>query len=140
MKIVCSEGKTSIIVTFNGIVKKPVSPVKIVYAGNSISVPGKWDTGASMSCISLSTIKNLCLPPVGRAPVNTANGGRTANLYIFGLDIGNGIHFEELVACDGDIDGQNVGILIGMDVISNGDFLLQNSSGDTELYFKINNP
>lgn len=140
MDIVCSNGVTSIAYQFGSIVRKPVTQVTIGFGSTSINVDGKWDTGASLSCISLSTVARLGLISTGRILINTANGNSTTDLYMIDLSICKDISFNQLVACSGDIDGQGIGILIGMDVISRGDFLLENNSGQTKLYFRINNP
>lgn len=95
---------------------------------------GIWDTGATVSVISRQLAETLGLKPVSFGFSNTANGRMPNNIYYLGLGLPNGVAIPNLRICDGNIPCD---LLIGMDVISCGDFHISNVNGKTVFTFRI---
>lgn len=100
------------------------------------SVRALWDTGASVSVISKEVSRNLGLEAKGCAQLRYANGVEKSNVYKIDLELSRDIFFNDLFVreCDG---GGNFEMVIGMDIISRGDFKILNRSGKTFFEFEI---
>lgn len=86
-----------------------------------------WDTGATSTVISNNVVKALNLKPTGIKKVYHANGESNVYTYLICLMLPNGICFPSLAVSEGVLHGMDV--LIGMDVIGNGDFTITNKNG-----------
>lgn len=82
-----------------------------------------WDTGATSSMISADLAKELDLKPEGSVKVSGVHGVEDAKLYTIDLIFGTGFKIEKLQVSEA---GNNAGfdVLIGMDVISKGMFIV----------------
>lgn len=94
-----------------------------------------WDTGATRTGITLDVVQRLNLSPVGLGRNQTANGIRDCGVYMVNLRLPNGVVFTMLHVIDCILHGFDV--VIGMDVISRGDFAVTNSENRTLLSFQI---
>ncbi|MEH0154034.1 retroviral-like aspartic protease family protein [Limibacter armeniacum] len=94
-----------------------------------------WDTGASGTVISKRAAQMLNLKPVGRIQVNHANGTDIKNRYLVNLFLPNEIGFSLVSVTEGVLQGFD--LLIGMDVITRGDFSITNYEGKTTFSFRI---
>lgn len=95
-----------------------------------------WDTGATLSCISQRIADELQLKPLQVIKVYTATGAVQANTYFVGLVLPN--HFMTSVVAAGVPDmSDDVDIVMGMDVISKGDFSVTNVNKRTTFSFRI---
>lgn len=94
-----------------------------------------WDTGATGSVISKNLASELGLKYIDEVEVITANGKRTAKVYLVNISLPNKVRFLGVPVTDGDILG--VPFLIGMDIIGKGDFAVTHSDGNTCLSFQI---
>lgn len=101
----------------------------------AVEVRGIWDTGASGSAITAEIAGSLGLKPVSMVDVHTAGGIKPSNVYIVDLLLPNGIMIENVEVTEADMTTQ--GVLIGMDVITLGDFALTNLGGKTRFTFSI---
>ena len=97
----------------------------------------QWDTGATGTCISEETIKKYQLEPVGKTNIKTPSGSCILNTYIIDLILNNEIIFPNLKVIGSKIGAQGIDILIGMDVISSGDFAISNFDAKTQFSFRI---
>jgi len=95
---------------------------------------GVWDTGANSSSISEKAARMLDLTPVGCLDVETANGRRETPVYKIDILLPNNICVKGAYVTESDIAACDM--LVGMDVISLGDFLITNR-GRTEFTFRI---
>ena len=95
--------------------------------GKSCKATAIWDTGASRSCISPAIAKYLCLPVVGSSPNRTANGVMMSNIHVVDIAIGNVIFPKNSVSTPLLPDDM---VLIGMDLIGQGKFTVQNMDVD----------
>lgn len=96
---------------------------------------GIWDTGATHTMISRQVIETLKLFPINITAVMTADGERQSYTYLINLILQNKVIFPTLQAIEGHILGGDV--LIGMDVITQGDFAVTNKDGKTFYSFRF---
>lgn len=99
------------------------------------NIQALWDTGASVTTISASLASSLGLVPIGFENVAHAQGTGIAKVYKINVILPNGIEFCSLKVLEGNLSGFDV--LIGMDIIENGDFAITHSDGKTTFSFQI---
>ena len=96
-----------------------------------------WDTGATRTCVSEEVAKELELIPTGKEIINTPSGSSNQNTYLIDLLLPNGVVIGEMMILDAKIGNQKIDMLIGMDVITLGDFSVSNNNGKTYFTFRI---
>ena len=98
---------------------------------------GLWDTGASSSTINQRVVDECNLPQIGFAKVQTADGLRN-NSRVYGVNIylPSQVTIGGIRATVGDL-GSDLDVLIGMDVITMGDFAVTNAGGITVMSFQF---
>ena len=96
---------------------------------------GIWDTGATGSVITENVAKNLNLKPIGMTLVSTAGGQVLQNEYFVNIYLPNKIYVPNVKVTEGKLS--NIDILIGMDIISLGDFSVTNHEGKTVMSFRM---
>lgn len=94
-----------------------------------------WDTGAMRSVISTEVVKILGLLPVGQAKVYHTNGVSIVKTYLIDILLPNAIEFSAVLVTEGILGDTDV--LIGMDIISKGDFAVTGSNGKTKFSFQV---
>ena len=94
-----------------------------------------WDTGATSSSISKKVVDELKLPISGFGTNHTAGGVVTATIHKINIMLPMGVGIPSLTVSCSNLDGPDV--LIGMDVISKGDFAVTNVNGNTIFSFRI---
>lgn len=96
-----------------------------------------WDTGAMTSCISLKVVKELNLSPVGMIEVQAVGGAPVrCPVYLMDFRLSNGLVIGVVKTVGTDIAGADV--IIGMDIISQGDFaIFHDEQGDMNMSFVI---
>lgn len=94
-----------------------------------------WDTGASCSCISQNVVKSLNLSEIDQAISNTANGIRKAGVYLVNIYLPNKVVFPGVRVIDAKILGTD--ILIGMDIINQGDLAITHKKENTWMTFQV---
>ena len=107
----------------------PVPPPK------SLETKALWDTGATHSVIAKSTVDLLELKKTGEVMVSHAGGESRSSTYIVNFFLPNnvGLVGVPVIECP-EIMG-NVGAIIGMDIIGEGDFSITNPNGKTCVSF-----
>ena len=111
-----------------------VTSIASTRPGEKIVCDAIWDTGANASAISLNTARKLGLMPVQTAFFTTANGRCEMPMYMVDMILPNGYEIKDVM-----VSGLNLSIcdaLVGMDVITRGDFHLTNN-GNTVFKFAI---
>jgi len=95
-----------------------------------------WDTGATKSTIKQAVAEQLQLPLIRQAKIFGVGGAYDTGVYLASLFLPNGIVIPELelIGCDNSL---TCDMLIGMDIISLGDFLISNYDGKTVFSFVI---
>ena len=96
---------------------------------------GLWDTGASGTVISKAVVDKLDLKPVGKSKVFHANGESIVNVYAINLFLPNQVGFQFVKVTEGVLSGFD--LLIGMDIITTGDFSITNVGGKTTFSFRV---
>lgn len=98
---------------------------------------GLWDTGATNSVITEATALAMGLKPSGKTQSHTAGGVVSCNLYLVNLYLPNNVtaHGVQVTEMKETVGG--FGVLIGMDVISQGDFSITNVDGKTTFSFRM---
>ena len=113
---------------FNPLTKGVVPPAVIPFTAI-------WDTGATGSVIDKSVVDKLDLKPISKTKVYHAKGEGTSNVYAVNIFLPNQVAFQFVKVTEGDLKGANV--LIGMDIITTGDFSLTNVGGNTTFSFRV---
>jgi predicted aspartyl protease len=95
-----------------------------------------WDTGATSSAITKHVVDELQLPVVSRGTTTTAAGDISTTGHIIHLWMPHKVVITHCVANCVNLGVLNVDILIGMDVITRGDFSISNYEGKTIMSFR----
>ena len=111
-----------------GVIRGTESPVQT-------TCKALWDTGATNSMITDNVIKSLNLKPVTFATVYHAGGQSETAVYNVYIALPNNILIGPLQVIEGQLEG--VDVLIGMDIIGTGDFIVTNNPDHTELSYNI---
>lgn len=99
-----------------------------------------WDTGAQASCISESLAVELGLVPSGKKDIKGVKGGiQQCDVFRINIGLPNHVTFGNITAasCDDLSSDGKCRILIGMDIISQGDMAVSNINGETVLTFRV---
>ncbi|MDE7090632.1 MAG: retroviral-like aspartic protease family protein [Bacteroidales bacterium] len=94
-----------------------------------------WDTGAMRSVISTSVVRRLKLKPTGMTKIFHANGASVVHTYSVNILLPNNVFFSSLPVTEGLLNDTDV--LIGMDIISRGDFSITAANNRTKFSFQI---
>lgn len=93
-----------------------------------------WDTGATASAISKSVVQRVGLQPTGIARIHTAGGIHDCNTFFISIMLPNKVGFAAVRVSECELTGADV--LIGMDIIANGDFVITNYEGKTVFSYR----
>ena len=94
-----------------------------------------WDTGATISVVTESVVKEIGLERIDEVEQNTANGKRIAGVYLVNIYLPNRVAFPGIRVLDGDIFDTDM--LIGMDIITQGDLAITHKFKKTWLTFQV---
>jgi hypothetical protein len=135
----------SITVVYGGKTPSLVMPISICTAYDPIKTPKNnieakqynaiWDTGATGTCINKKIANDLNLKPIDVKKMNTVGGVIDSNIYIVNIIFLNGQMKVGVRVAEGIISGGDV--LIGMDIITDGDFVITNLNNQTVFSFQI---
>jgi len=125
---------------YSHIMKEIKTPVSICYSRNSnkeksIKIDALWDTGATHSILSPKIAKELVLSPVDNLYVGGINTEVSSDVVIVTITLPNGMTLSDRRFYVCNIPG--VEVIIGMDIISMGDFAITNARGKTMFSFVI---
>lgn len=133
--------ENALTISYNGIAGAIETPVSIInpFSGQSLDTKGIWDTGATDSVITKSAARKLGLKPISRAVVNGVHGAREVNVYFVYIYLNQGrIKISTNVTECEELSADNsTGMLIGMSVITLGDFCITNADGKTTMSFVV---
>lgn len=107
----------------------PANPSKVVNCG------ALWDTGATNSVITKRLAGELNLKPLTQTKVRHAQGADFVNVYLVNIALENGVGFSFIRVTEGVLEGFDV--LIGMDIITMGDYSITNVNNKTTFSFRI---
>ena len=100
-------------------------------------VKAQRDTGATGTCISKGLVQKLGLVPTGMIKVHTPSGVGLMNKYMVNLILNNEVRISNVTVMDSEIGNQGIDVLIGMDIITMGDFAVSNYVGRTQFSFRF---
>ena len=95
-----------------------------------------WDTGATNTVISRNLVGQLGLIPTGVITAQDANNSYQTSTYLVDIALPNGILIPDVRVTEAANLG-NYDLLIGMDIITLGDFAITNGLGNTWFSFRI---
>jgi hypothetical protein len=132
----------SLTIAGNGILRIIQSPCGISQAFDPQKIVGQpagtfqaiWDTGASATVITQKVIDQIGLKPMGMEINHTAMGPHKTEAYLVAVFLPNQVCFPSVRVTRGVILGTDM--LIGMDIITNGDFAITNLNGKTVCSFR----
>ncbi len=93
-----------------------------------------WDTGADTTIISSRIVKELNLQPYKAGGISGIGGATGSNVYLVHVLVPTGDFVTSVEVMENDF--QDIDVLIGMDVIVFGDFLITNKDGMTTFQFR----
>lgn len=93
-----------------------------------------WDTGATGSVISPNIVAVLGLTPVSHILSKSIHGIKWSPQYNVNILLPSGMVAKKVLAIEGDPIGCDM--LIGMDIISKGDFVYSYNDGATQFGFR----
>ena len=123
--------------THDEIVRRLQSKVHVCLGTENLEAEALWDTGATTTSISYDVVKNLNLQATGCMTIKTPSGSKVVNTYLVDIILPNNVRIIDIPVCDSDIGEQGLGVLIGMDIITKGDFMLTNYNNKTVFTFRV---
>ena len=128
----------SFIVTHYGELSKALDSY-IAVSGEAAMMPVRalWDTSSAQSCISNDVVK--LIDPIRKSKEKTASaeGDIVKEMFSISISISDEITFRDVTVEKKDLSEKGVDMLIGMDIISRGDFEVRNYNGLTQFAFRI---
>lgn len=95
-----------------------------------------WDTGATNSVITANVVAQCNLEPTGMTRVSTANGTHDTQTFFVSLWLPNHVIIPHMRVTLAQLESQGIDILIGMDVIGEGDFAVNCYNGKTSFSYR----
>jgi predicted aspartyl protease len=130
-----SEGSLLRVLKTNCGVCKAFNPLQGGQHPEIFQFVGLWDTGASGTVISKTVVDKIGLKPIAKSKVFHADGNSIVNVYAINLFLPNQVAFQFVKVTEGVLSGFD--LLIGMDIISAGDFSISNVGGKTVFSFRV---
>jgi predicted aspartyl protease len=128
--------------SYKGISRIITTPIEVcnTNTGKVEQTKGIWDTGATGSAITKSLALKLNLIQTGQARVNSVHGFKdNVTVYAVKINLNNkAVSFVlPVLECEQLTENDSCEFLIGMDVISKGDFAITNFQDKTVMTFRI---
>lgn len=96
---------------------------------------GIWDTGATNSVISQKVVDECNLKPISMAKVHTAAGETLCEVFLVSIFLPNKVVLPSVRVTKGIL--AECDVLIGMDIINQGDFAVTHNGGKTTFSFRL---
>lgn len=93
-----------------------------------------WDTGADTTIISSRLVRQLQLQPYRLGGISGIGGATDANIYLVHVHVPTGDFITSVEVMESDFE--DIDVLIGMDIIIFGDFLITNKDSKTTFQFR----
>lgn len=125
--------------SYNGISNKLINGATLLCGNKEYKTNvAQWDTGATHTCISERVVQELGLIPIGKVKMQTPSGNIDANEYRINIKLQNeDVLLENVYVIDSEIGKQGIDVLVGMNIISLGDFSVSNYEGRTVFSFRV---
>ena len=121
----------------SGVLSQLKNQVSVSNGDSAVNAIALWDTGATITCISSDVVSSLGLVPTGKRNIQTPTGRGTVNTYLVSIVLPDDVNIADVEVCDSAIGDQGIGVLIGMDIITKGDFSVSNYRNQTVFSFRI---
>jgi hypothetical protein len=128
----------SLVYNYTHLQKRIITPVYL-YGISSVSLKSTvtaalWDTGATLSAITPRIQHELALVPTGTQFIRGVTGIQEVDTVIVTIELPNNILKKNIsvAVCE---FSKDLGIIIGMDIITLGDFSLLNGQNHTMFSF-----
>ncbi|MCH7514135.1 MAG: aspartyl protease family protein [Bacteroidetes bacterium] len=95
-----------------------------------------WDTGATNCAITSSLVKKLKLTPIGKTEVTYGGGTEETYVHLIHVFLPNNVIIPNIQVTECDDGKGDFDMIIGMDVITEGDFSVTNVNGNTVVSFR----
>jgi predicted aspartyl protease len=102
---------------------------------NLIKAKALWDTGATRTCITKKVVEKFNLPVIEYIKMQHAAGISQTGTYLLHLGLPNKVLLPNLVVTE--FHSNEFDVLIGMDIITQGDFHISNNQEKTLFTFRI---
>lgn len=112
------------------------TPVMLIGPKGKRIVNACWDTGATHTTVSKRIAEELGFEDYGEIYGFSVGSQMTYRKYKAIVDIGSKIRFNGIILGTEHISASDIGLLIGMDLISLGNFKLENLKGRTVFSFE----
>jgi hypothetical protein len=96
-----------------------------------------WDTGATLSCISDRFANELSLEMVDFVEIGSAVGVHRVPMYRANLSLPNNLVFHDMEFIQFTYTDDDCDLIIGMDIMTQGDLSMTNQEGRTVFSFRI---
>ncbi|GHV76633.1 hypothetical protein AGMMS49942_14540 [Spirochaetia bacterium] len=101
-----------------------------------LEVRAMWDTGSTGCCVSEKLANALDLIGIASLDLTSAHGSKPANVYLIDLLFPDNTKAKNVIAAE-IIPSGEFEIIIGMNIITRGDFALSNDRGKTVMSFRL---
>lgn len=120
-------------------VSEPIADTNIVIGDPRINeITAIWDTGATGSVITKDTARKLNLKPTGLSQVCHFGGiSENVNVYLVNFYLPNKVVIQNVRVTECDDTEGRYDALIGMDIITLGDFAITNPNGKTVISYQF---
>lgn len=116
-------------------VSKNIIPPNILPTNELHSFKAIWDTGATNTVITENVAKKCNLKIIDMVMMSHGGGEELSPVYLVGIHLKDNLHIYSVRVTQGKISGADV--LIGMDIITLGDFAITNTKKKTLFSFRI---
>lgn len=93
-----------------------------------------WDTGATNTLVSSQVVEALGLAPIEKSLVEGVGGIIESVVYNISIYLADNIVFKNVKALCSDIGDYD--LVVGMDIIAQGDFVISNNNGQVCFSFR----
>ena len=118
------------------IIHPAFDPSKVKTVPPGIKYNAVWDTGATNTVITKKVARECSLKPISMTQVHTAGGTINCPVYLVNIMLPNTVGVKLLRVTEAELTG-DFEVLIGMDIITIGDFAITNQNGNTTFSFRI---
>jgi len=121
------------------LVSKPAYPTDIVISPDTLKNAKEynciWDTGATNSVVSQKVVEECGFKPIGMVMVHSATEEKLCETFLVSIILPNKVGIPSIRVTKGQLT--DCDILIGMDVINQGDFAVTHKDGKTMFSFRL---
>jgi len=96
-----------------------------------------WDTGATHSVVTKATANKIGLKPIRKAIIYHAGGQERVNVYLVNIFLPNNICVPNVNVSECADTVGHFGVIVGMNIITEGDFAMTNPEGKTIFSFRM---